>query len=304
VLFTTIARNYRAGRWNILGFGGSSGLTRGYGRPRDWIIGFIFSLLLIVLGSRFLGGQEGRAEESLDRAVPSTYSNGCHLPQAEFNLRPCYSNRTSSQATIYLVGDSHAAQWIPGIEAANTSDTLNFRFLTKSSCPFVSLNLDSNCDKWVENVVKDIRKSKPERIIISNLTNGQYLNFYSPGEYAKFWLSRFESLLKRIPSRSQILLIEDTPYSSFDTSECLLSHNESDCRFQFRASQLTTQIKNFAARNKITYISFKDRLCPTSVCLSGDSLINYYRDENHISVSASKRFGQDLISQIKRTIPN
>jgi len=287
-----------------LGFDGLSALIRGYGRPRDWIIGFIFSLLLIVLGYRFLGGQEGRSEASLDRSVPSTYSNGCHLPQTEFKLRPCYSKQTPNQATIYLVGDSHAAQWIPGIEAVNTSDSLNFRFLTKSSCPFVPLNLDSNCDRWLENVIKDIRKTRPEGIVISNLTNGQYLNFYSPENYSKFWLSRFELLLKRIPSRSKILLIEDTPYSSFDTSQCLLSQNQSDCRFQFRPSPLTTQIRDFAIRNKITYISFKDRLCPTSECLPGDSLINYYRDEHHISVSTSKRFGPYLMSQIKRTIPN
>ena len=287
-----------------MGFGGSSSITRGFGRPRDWIIGFIFSLLLIILGSRFLGGQEGRSEASLDRTVPSTYSNGCHLPETEFNLRSCYSNQSPKLETIYLVGDSHAAQWIPGIEAANTSDSLNFRFLTKSSCPFVPLNLNSNCDTWVENVINEIKKTKPEGIVISNLTNGQYLNFYSPGEYAKFWVARFETLLKRMPLRSQILLIEDTPYSSFDTSECLLSHNQSDCGFQFRASPLTTQIRNFAIRNKISYISFKERLCPGSECLSGDSLINYYRDKNHISVSASKRFGLDLLSQIKRTIPN
>jgi hypothetical protein len=287
-----------------LGFGGSSSITRGFGRSRGWIIGFTFSLLLIVLGSRFLGGQEGRTEASLDRTVPSTYLNGCHLPQTEFNLRSCYSNQSPELATVYLVGDSHAAQWVPGIEAASSSDSLNFRFLTKSSCPFVPLNLDSNCDKWVENVIKEIRKNKPEGIVISNLTNGQYLNFYSPGEYAKFWVSRFESLLKRMPLRSQILLIEDTPYSSFDTSVCLLSHDQSECRFQFRASPLTTQIRDFAIRNKISYISFKEQLCSGSVCVSGDSLINYYRDENHISVSASKRFGPNLISQIKRTIPN
>lgn len=267
-------------------------------------MGFIFSLLLIALSYRFLGGQEGRSEASLDRSLPSTYSNGCHLPQTEFNLRPCYSNKNTNQATIYLVGDSHAAQWIPGIEAANTSNPINFRFLTKSSCPFVPLNLDSNCDKWVENVIKDIRRNKPEGIVISNFTNGQYLNFYSPENYAKFWLSRFEVLLKRMPSKSRILLIEDTPYSSFDTSQCLITHNESDCRFQLQHSLLTTQMLSFAITNKITYISFKDRLCPTSECLSGDALINYYRDENHISVSASKRFGPFLLSQIKKTIPN
>lgn len=284
-----------------MGFGGTSSLTGVFGRPRYWMLSLIFSLLLTFLVSGFLGGQEGRSEESLDRSVPFTYLNGCHLQQTEFNLLGCYSNRNPKLATIYLVGDSHAAQWIPGIVSANKRDLLNVRFVTKSSCPFVSLNLGSNCDKWLENVINDIRTTKPEGIIISNLTNGQYLNFYSPEEYAKLWVSRFESLLKRIPLRSQILIIEDTPYSSFDTSECLLSHNQSDCRFQFRASPLTTQIHNFAIKNKITYLSFRERLCPGSDCLSGDALINYYRDENHISVSASKKFGPDLMSQIMKS---
>ena len=265
------------------------------------LISLAFCILSIVVALKFFAGNDGRPLESLDRSIPSTYINGCHLPLDGYKPLPCFGNQTPNLSTN-IVGDSHAAQWIPGIEAANNSDLLNFRFLTKSSCPFVSLGLNPNCDKWIDNVVNEINTFKPEVLIISSLTNGQYLSIYSERAYANFWISRFELLLKKIPPQSQVVLIEDTPYSAFDTSECLLSNKEDGCKFQLRLSELTLSLREFAFKHSLTYISFNEQLCPGSQCLAGDSYTNYFRDRHHISVSASKKLGSSLLGQINKTI--
>lgn len=268
----------------------NSGLTLSH----KLMIGAGSCLILLGLGLMVAGDRSGRPLESLDRSLPSTYSNGCHLPSGKSEPLPCFSNLDSGVPTIYLVGDSHAAQWIPGLENGNHSTTLKFRFLTKSSCPFVLLELNSDCDLWISNVLREIIKNQPNMVIISNLTNGKYLNFYADDAYASLWISRFDPLLQKISKLTQILIIEDTPYSSFDTSECLVSRSQKDCNFRFNQSQLTSKISSYAKANKFSYVSFKDRFCFNSVCKSGDSLINYYRDENHISVSLSTRFGPSL----------
>ena len=285
-----------------MGFDDFTRLIRGFRENWRWLYCLIFCLVLAALGSYLIGHQDGRPEESLDRSIPSTYINGCHLPLDGYKPLPCFGNQTPNLSTVYLVGDSHAAQWIPGIEAANNSDLLNFRFLTKSSCPFVPLGLNSNCEKWIDNVVNEINTFKPEVIIISGLTNGQYLNFYTERAYANFWISRFESLLKKIPPQSQVVLIEDTPYSAFDTSECLLSNKEDGCKFHLRLSELTLELRKFAFESSFTYISYNEQLCPGFQCLAGDSYTNYFRDRHHISVSASKKLGSSLLEQINKTI--
>jgi hypothetical protein len=263
-----------------------------------------FCLISIGLGLNLVLGQSGRGSESLDRTLPSTYSNGCHLPSGEFEPLPCLSTQNAELPTIYLVGDSHAAQWIPAIESKNHSAAIKFRFLTKSSCPFVPLKLNADCDQWVSNVLREIIENKPNLVVISNLTNGKYLNFYEDQTYSNFWISNFDPLLKEISKLTEILIIEDTPYSSFDSSECLISRSQMDCEFGFIESQLTSTIRSYAAENNFYYKSFNDYLCFNLVCNSGDSKINYYRDENHISVSLSKRFGPTLHNFLQGLIFN
>jgi len=257
---------------------------------------------MLAFGMWAIGDQSGRPIESLDRSLPSTYTNGCHLPLGEFESLPCFSDRDSGIPTIYVIGDSHAAQWIPGLELGGPSKSLRFRFVTKSGCPFVLLNLNSDCDLWISNVLRDIDKNRPNLVIISNLTNGKYLNFYDEDSYASFWMLRFGPLLQKTSKLANILIIEDTPYSSFDTSECLVTRSQGDCNFRFNQTQLTKKIRSYAIENNFYYKSFNERLCLKSVCKSGDSKINYYRDENHISVSLSTRFGPSLQRYLKGLI--
>ncbi len=287
-----------------MGPASKSRLNSGLTFSHKLMIGAGSSLILLGLGIMVAGDQGGRPLESLDRSLPSTYSNGCHLPSGESEPLPCFNNLNSEVPTIYLVGDSHAAQWIPGIENGNGSSTLKFRFLTKSSCPFVLLELNPDCDLWISNVLREIIKDRPNMVIIANLTNGKYLNFYADDTYASLWISRFDPLLQKISGLTKILIIEDTPYSSIDTSECLISRSQEDCNFSFNQSKLTSRIKSYANANNFSYVSFKDRLCFNSVCKSGDSTINYYRDENHISVSLSAKFGPSLNEYLQRLIAN
>jgi len=248
--------------------------------------------------------QDGRPNERLDRNLPSTYSNGCHLHPGESKPLPCFKNKITGIPTIYIVGDSHAAQWIPGLEFGVLTEFLEFRFITKSSCPFVLLNLDLDCNLWISNVLQEISHNRPSLVVISNLTNGKYLNFYRDDAYANLWMSKFEPLIQEISKFTRILIIEDTPFSSFDTSECSISHSLQDCNFKFEQSLLTTSIRSYAMRNKLSYKSFNNQLCFNKICKAGDSAINYYRDENHISVSVSKRFGISLNKYIKKIIDN
>ena len=235
-------------------------------------------------------GDLGRALDTLDRSVPDTYSNSCHLPTNEFVLKPCYSNKGGTGPLIYLVGDSHAAQWVPALEAVSRTNFARFRFITKSSCPYVSLKFNKNCEKWIANVTEDIISNKPTLVIFSSMTNARYLTPLNEETYSSLWLNNFQLMSTRIRKSTQIAIIEDTPYSSFDSSECLLSHKEIDCDFSFRKTRLTQLIEKYALANGIWYINFNKELCPEMRCTSGDSRINYYRDAHHISVALSERF--------------
>jgi len=273
-------------------------------RYRYLIYGVLAFAVILGIYGVLSGRNDGRQLEALDRTLPDTYSNGCHLAVTESVLKPCYGDENGKGPLIYLVGDSHAAQWVPALEVASRANIARFRFITKSSCPYVSLQLNKNCEKWIKNVTEDILTNKPSTVILSSMTNAQYFSPLNEAAYSKLWLDNFRTLQNRIMQATQIVLIEDTPYSHFDSSECLLSRRASDCNFDLRQSSLTQLLKSYSSAQEITVLSFNKYLCKQNQCTSGDSRINYYRDAHHISVGLSTRLGGELTQSLKAILIN
>ena len=244
----------------------------------------------------------GRPLASLDRTLPSTYLNGCHLAPDKSKPLPCIIVADEKKPLIYLVGDSHAAQWVPAFEKAHLSNFADVRFITKSSCPFVSLKLTINCEAWVKNVIEEIRINRPTAVVIANMTNASYFNFLTHNYYSNYFIQQQEMLINEISSYTYVALIEDTPYSLIDTSECLVFQSASNCEFIFQVSLLTLKLKELIEKNHFSYISFKKDLCNKNRCAAGDSLSNWYRDEHHISTVLAKRFGYSLRIHLERII--
>ena len=52
--------------------------------------------------------------------LPDVYANGCHLDVKTVTVRPCTYGDPTSDTVVAVVGDSHAAQWLPALEEIAT----------------------------------------------------------------------------------------------------------------------------------------------------------------------------------------
>jgi hypothetical protein len=236
----------------------------------------------------------------IDNSQPSTYANGCHLPLNEFEPGQCYINQNSQGPLVYLYGDSHAAQWVPALQTVSKSLNFKLRILTKSSCPYVNININENCRRWQENVYREVSKNRPSLIILASLTNGKYFTPLNDIYYLKLWNQNFYKTLALFKNKTQILLIEDTPYSPFDTSKCLLDKSSIECNFKFNESRLTKSIRKFSRLNNIDYLSVNINLCNNEICRSSNNRFNYYTDNHHISVSLSEKLSKPFSEYLKQ----
>lgn len=263
----------------------------------------LFMLLSLVLGFLPLAkSQVVKIPERIDISLPSIYANGCHLSNNESIIKLCLSNIERDLDLIYLLGDSHAAQWVPALESKELNKSWKVKFVTKSSCPYVSINLNTHCEKFLSNVMADIRKERPRVLLLSSMTNGSYKNYLTPEYYSKEWMLNLESFLARIPKETYIVFIEDTPYANFNTTECLSQAKLRPCTFENRITTLTKSIRDFASSKKFGYINFTSTICQANYCNSADSKLNYFRDAHHISVSLSKRLGNQLKDSIEHSM--
>jgi peptidoglycan/LPS O-acetylase OafA/YrhL len=259
---------------------------------------------------------------SIDLSEPVIYADGCHLP---FDViaasRPCLFGETTATKTIALVGDSHAAQWFAGLEAAAKLHHWKLLALTKSSCPPAiwaitrAGSLDASCIAWAKKVQSQLAASKPDLIVLSSYTQYQYViaahtavssqaTMAGP-TYADKWsagLNDFLSpLLGGAVTSSRIVLLGDTPNPTVNSPACLakhLSHPQS-CDFTYRPSAATTATKALSQQLGILYVDPTKWLCnpspasPTKTskspaqCLAVIGGHNTYRDASHISVATS-----------------
>jgi hypothetical protein len=260
-------------------------------------------LIILFLGWSTINKHQAKYQGKIDHSQPSTYTNFCHLNLDEFKPRPCFINEKSNGPLVYLYGDSHAAQWVPALEIASRSMNFKLRVFTKSSCPYVYLNLNVNCNRWQEYVLHEISKNKPAVVIMASLTNAKYFSPLNNTSYSKLWMQNFENTINILNKKTQVILIEDTPYSLFDTSQCLMNTTSTKCSFKFKESNLTKSIRTFSYANNVNYLALNDHFCDGYLCLASNEIFNYYFDSHHISVSLSKSLGKTLSAYLELIIP-
>jgi len=271
--------------------------------PNLKIVSFVLAIFIMLIGvGHTINEKQETYQGVIDNSQPSTYADGCHLPSNEYEPRPCYINDESQGPLVYLFGDSHAAQWVPALQ--NVSKSLNFRLriLTKSSCPYVDINLNVNCRRWQENVYREVNTNRPSVMILASLTNFKYFTPLNDIYYSNLWNKNFYKTLELFKDKTHVILIEDTPYSSFDTSKCLLNNSSTKCAFKFNESKLTKSIRNFSHLKNIDYLSMNINLCSDNLCRASNNRFNYYFDNHHISVSLSEKLSKPFSEYLKEKL--
>ena len=217
-------------------------------------------------------------------AQPKVYTDGCHAGWGENSSNDCVYGDLTSDKTIILFGDSHAAQWFEPLNSIATRDGYKLISLTKSACPAFELPRVSKgsykkeeCATWQENSINRIKELTPEFVIISTFShynlydkNSQKENYYVNGQ---------RDLFNKLSDYSQNLIyLSDTPKPIKDIPNCLSNKSLSSCNEIKRSSN-----KVYEGYLKIDPYQW--------FCKDGCEAINndyvVYRDASHISIDAA-----------------
>ena len=217
-------------------------------------------------------------------AKPAIYGDGCHVNYGENESGECLYGDETSDRTIVLYGDSHAAQWFPSLEIIASRNGYRLISLTKSACSSVESPREnqgafnnSECNEWRKNSIERIKQIKPYAVIVSSF---QYFN---PPSYVKdrnaWWRDGQQLLLANLKGSSKNLIyISDTPHPQSDIPNCLASRNSQKCDTSEKTPNLI--IDGFAQIDPTPW------LC-TEFCPAIQDGYVVYRDASHISVDAA-----------------
>ncbi|MDD7930055.1 acyltransferase family protein [Microbacterium thalli] len=238
-----------------------------------------------------------------ERDQSEAYADGCHLSTTETTPKGCvYGDEAAPR--IVLFGDSHATQWLPALQRIAAQQGYSVELQTKGACPSVEVHIIRNeqpyesCDKWREAVLGAMSVETPPALVV--LANYGNVDYEFEGDKTAAWGDGLRSTLSHISAPT--VIIADSPYMSVTPAFCLSQRlNSADtCGRPFSEAVPTSlheEERSVADDMGAETVDLTSKLC-TEWCppIIGNTLI--YRDEHHITASASEALAEALWGEL------
>jgi hypothetical protein len=236
---------------------------------------------------------------SLDeiRSKPINNNDGCHIHIRQTVSPKCEYGDLTSDKTIVLYGDSHAAQWLPALDLIGNTRGIKIVSLTKSACPSAEVikELSSqydvkDCQAFRDSSVARINKIKPLAVILTGMQ--PFTAPYSDVSARSWWLTGESKVFNRIKSATKFpIYLTDTPLPQIDIPDCLVAGRGATCD---TARPIAAEVApGLIPINPTPWLCAET--CPAIV----DGIIAY-RDKSHLTVEMSKHLSRELENALLR----
>lgn len=235
----------------------------------------------------------------------SVYAKGCHVDQRSSDPIPCVYGNKQVLRKIAVVGDSHAAQWVPAFEELLAANEFQLVSHTKSACAFSEQRVllgkagavYSSCHEWSQRVLNDLLSDKPEIVFVS-LSRVQYAEGATQENNAELLASGHARMLRKLRDAGiRVVVIGDTPRMGIDVPECLSRRGATLEACGRPSAPLLARVDplRVAARNVgVEVIEFDRRICPGETCPAALSNTLVWRDAHHLTATFAREFAGDF----------
>lgn len=247
---------------------------------------------------------------------PSIYKDGCHLGEVDSEVRPCSYGDLDSDFVVALVGDSHAAQWLPALSQIALANKWRLEAYTKSSCPFADVTIGSgsrineSCAQWNAGMTAALTgTAKPDLVLTSAykysvVENSAVLGAEESVQAMAAGMRRTWELLGA--SGVNVVSIVDTPVMGINVPECVSENPTSltQCavnRDQAFAGVGQTEPIAASSLSTVSVVDIDEYICPETTCAPVIGNVLVWRDSQHITATYSKTLSNVLGSAILAT---
>lgn len=258
-----------------------------------------------------VGSFEPRVEEAVDD-IPSLYEGGCHQEQSEVDVEPCVFGDSESDYVVALVGDSHAAHWLPGLLPIAEAHGWRLETYTKSACSLNGVALAGEdgfyeeCYEWGQRMAETLHEREDlDHVIVS-------ASRYNPAEdapesvatgsvedgYSQMWRDLEEA---SIP----VTVLLDAPRIQIDLPECVAEHPEDlqECaadREQAVEASGFGQQSAAAESSGATPVDLTDAICPEQECAPIIGSVLVYRDSHHLTATYARSLSSHMEEEFRK----
>jgi peptidoglycan/LPS O-acetylase OafA/YrhL len=242
-----------------------------------------------------------RAARDADDVIPS----GCGYTDAGTKAKSCVYG-VAGGPRIAIVGTSHAAHWVPALEAIARETGWEINPYVKTNCPFVDYEVDSarlgrrftECTAWRERVIAELNANPPLLVIIASARHHDPSGRVDTlGEAADAVVAMTDRLT------APVAIFADAPYGQADLPSCLARNRDdvAPCAIAKSGSTYGWATKRdllIAERSELPVFDFTPSLCPASRCAPIVDGIVVYHDHHHLTTTMARHLAPALAAEL------
>jgi hypothetical protein len=146
----------------------------------------------------------------------------------------CVYGDPDGTVTVSLVGDSHAAQWQPTLQAAAEQRHWRLRVFSKVTCPVEDLPINSphlgrrytECERWRSQVLDELRAHPPAAVVLSE--SRRYGADFGFTIFDASWVAGLGRTVSTVRATgAQVLVLGPVPDPHAVVPTCLSRHLDS-----------------------------------------------------------------------------
>jgi hypothetical protein len=193
----------------------------------------------------------------------------------------CTLGDTSGDKTVALLGNSHAGQWVPTLDAVAKQAGWRMVPFVKEACNFPAFkNHDSGCTTWYNWALDRIAERHPDVIVLAGET------------YADGWAESMQQSVADLRELApQVVYLRLTPGLKQEPTSCLFRRGATlrSCLFRQPADADSLQEIPAAQAAGARTIDTRGWFCSGDLCPTVVGSVVTYSDDKHISATYARR---------------
>lgn len=260
----------------------------------------------VVTGRRLAHGEARRYHEAASD-IPAAFDDGC---VARFSTTDpptadeCTYGDLDADRTIAVLGDSHAAHWVPALDRLGKQHGYRVQMYAKSSCPASDVVVTSSalhrryreCEEFRTRSIEAIAAARPDQVLLTSFAT--YVESGTQDLDAEQWGQGLQRTIDALePSGAEVTVLHDVPTSPQSVPGCLeqrtapLRLRSGDCTFarSTPAREEVIAAEEAAARaTGARSVDPTDTVCPEVRCRPVEDGIVTYFDASHLSATYAR----------------
>jgi hypothetical protein len=241
--------------------------------------------------------------------MPATWRNGCNADIPDTVPKGCVYGDPDGDRTVVLFGDSHAASWFEGFEAAADDAGWRLLTLTKNGCPAAAVpqwrpevgRAYTECDRWRAAAIDLIAQEQQPLVVLAGSRESKV--DVAERDVLDAWRAGYAETIAALPRDAEVVVLADTPNPRLNPAVCLSGHltDIAACaldRDDVVDAPFLAMERDVARRAGARFVDTTGWVCSTFPCpvIRGNLLV--FRDASHLS----SPFSASLAPQIRTAL--